>query len=242
MNVDPRQARAALSRYVPSRITRLVTNYGDAVSPQKPPGNLKSAQRNMKRFRQQPQVCWTAAYDRGGGRIMTAVCRRGLHTLAVPDPNGNIYQTECLNYIFHCTTFRRGQVDSKAAPFAAFTPHAIQRWAERAEHLDLKWSDKKLLTMLDKEAILFLTGGQTFGWPVISHGKQGLWIGQPSEDIHRKDIGVLVSTFLPADTLTGNKLLYFHGLGQFEDLSDLIRVHERDEELVEKLKARQRED
>ena len=55
MVVDPKQARAALSRYVPNRVMRMVNTLGDNVVPQNVPGNLKAAQRNMKRFRKQTQ-------------------------------------------------------------------------------------------------------------------------------------------------------------------------------------------
>lgn len=244
MSVDPKQARAALSRYVPNRLIRLVrsTHGGLRLPPQPPPGNLKAAERQMARFRQEPGVSLASAFKKGS-RIACILIRRTVVKTVAFNEQSELYECEAIHYQIKAIKFHKGEMENQIESYIIFPPHAIQRWAERADGLDLKAPDMNLLKRLDREAETVLNHINDLRFPLISRVGKGVWITQMSRTAGSGHLsyGVYVQTFLPGETLTGNRKLYYDGTMEFTDPTHLQRMLEVTPEHHRRLRERGKE-
>lgn len=237
MTVDPRRARAALAKYVPSRILRHVKGVNATIGTCPIPGNIKQAHRQMSRFLKDPTFV-VADAKKVGGQISCVLVRRGATTVNCFNEKGELYETEVVHYNFRATQFRKGRRVVERERYVTFLPHAIQRWAERGADLDLKAPDAVLLKRLDSEALLLTTVLEDMRYPMISTESEGLWLGKLTRIYGSEGVeGVTVDTFLPGETLTGNRRLYYEG-GHFDDPNDLMRITTPTEEHLRLLRKR----
>lgn len=240
MSYDPKLARAALSRYVPKRLIREVRGSEGfkAPPPEVPPGNLKLAERQMVRFRQDPTVALAKAFKKGS-RIACILIRRSVVNTVAFNEQSELYECEAIHYQIRAVRFHKGRTEKVTESYSIFPPHAIMRWAERAEGLDLKAPDPNLLKRLDREAECVLNHLHDLRYPLISTTSKGLWRTQMSKTMNRGEdsYGVYMQTFLPAETLTGKQAAYYGG-EEFTDPNELQRLMQPTPEHYRRLKER----
>ena len=243
MSIDPKLARAALARYVPNRLIRLVrSTEGAAPLPaQTPPGNLRAAERQMQRFKARPYVALAKAFKKGSRIACVLIRRSAIQTVAFNEKS-ELYECEALHYHVRAIKFHKGEMEKQIESYIIFPPHAIQRWAERADGLDPKVPDQNLLKRLDREAETVLNHLDDLRFPLISKTSKGLWITQMSRTTRPEapSYGVYVQTFLPAETLTRERKLYYDGTMEFTNPKELQRMLEVSPEHLRKLREHNR--